>query len=93
MPVDQGNPSLGSGAFPLMTDDRDGPVVLQTLDEYRRTYEISAHCDCGRQVLLTDEVLRGVPGTTLVRTLRQRLRCKACGRRPERIQIGYPGRR
>ena len=67
-----------------------GPVVLRTLADYQ-AFTLSALCQaCDRSVTLDHQTLADRWGSdVLLEDIRRRLRCRECGRRPERLLVGY----
>ena len=73
-----------------MTDSQSGPVVLRTLADHR-AFTLSAFCQtCDRSVALDKDALADRYGwDVLLEDIRRRLRCERCGRRPQRLLVGY----
>ena len=67
-----------------------GQLVLETLADYRGL-TLTAFClPCDRsQVLDHDTLAARFSWDVLVADIRRRLRCQQCGRRPERLLVGY----
>ncbi len=65
-------------------------LVLRTLADYH-AFTLTAFCrDCDRSVLLDKTALAKRYGEdVLLLDIRRRLRCQECGRRPERLLVGY----
>jgi ribosomal protein L37E len=66
---------------------------MQTLSELAAHFELFAVCiDCQRMVRIDlHELLLRLPSTLTVVDLRNRVRCRACGRRSRDIRIVYAG--
>ena len=67
-----------------------GPVVLRTLADHQ-AFTLGAFCrECDRSVTLDHQALADRFGRdVLLEDIRRRLRCQQCGRRPERLLVGY----
>ncbi len=67
-----------------------GAVVLRTLADYQ-PFTLRAFCpNCGRSVPLDHEALaRRFGWEARLQDIRRRLRCQQCGRRPDRLLVGY----
>ena len=65
-------------------------LVLRTLADYH-VFTLTAFCrDCDRSVLLDKTALaERYGGDVPLQETRRRLRCQQCGRRPERLLVGY----
>jgi hypothetical protein len=65
-------------------------VVLRTLADYQG-FTLRAFCQaCDRSIELDQPALITRFGPeVLLDTIRRRLRCRACGRRTERLLVGY----
>ena len=65
-------------------------LVLRTLADYQ-PFTLTAFCrDCDRSVVLDKEKLAARHGCdVLLEELRRRLTCQQCGRRPERLLVGF----
>ncbi len=67
-----------------------GPVVLRTLADYQ-AFTLSAFCQaCDRSVALDHQAVADRWGWgVLLQDIRRRLRCEKCGRRAQRVLVGY----
>ena len=67
-----------------------GPVVLRTLADYQ-AFILRAFCRaCDRSVVLDQQALAGqLGGDVLLEDIRRRLTCQRCGRRPQRLLVGF----
>ena len=65
-------------------------LVLRTLADYH-AFALTAFCrDCDRSVVLDKEALADQYGSeVLLDEIRRRLTCQQCGRRPERLLVGF----
>ena len=66
---------------------------MQTLIDLVSHFELYAVCiDCRRMVRIDlHQLLQRLPGTSTVTDVRERVRCRACGRRTRDIRIVYAG--
>jgi ribosomal protein S27AE len=67
-----------------------GTLVLRTLADYR-AFTLGAFCPaCDRSVVLDHQALADRLGDdVLLEDIRRRLTCQQCGRRPQRLLVGY----
>ena len=70
--------------------NNSGALVLRTLADYH-DFELTAFCrDCDRSVVLDKAQLADQYGSDmLLEEIRRRLTCQQCGRRPERLLVGF----
>ncbi len=68
----------------------DGPLVLRTLADYR-AFTLRAFCQaCDRSVELDHQALADRQGRdVLIEDIRRRLKCEQCGRRSQRLLVGF----
>ena len=67
-----------------------GPLVLRTLADHR-AFTLQAFCQaCDRSVALNHQALADRCGwDVLLQDIRRRLRCDTCGRRNQRLLVGF----